>query len=64
MVGLPRRHVNSVPNWVEVTMKDPGNQPRGAFETGQQQARSFAPGLSFFSRPVLASHLGQLEIGK
>ena len=49
MADLPRRHNNSVPNWVEVTTRKQGRaiSQKGAFETGQQQARSFAPRLSF-----------------
>jgi len=39
---------NSVPSWVEVTNLQWAGQisQAGAFETGQQQARSFAPRLN------------------
>jgi len=35
MVRLPRRHKNSVPSWVDVTLSEagPGSQPTGALVT-------------------------------
>jgi len=42
MAGLPRRHLNSVPSWVEVTTCEagPGNQPQGSVSKVASNNRS------------------------
>jgi hypothetical protein len=67
MVGLPRRHQNSVPIWVEVTVASRvGQSASGSdWKRGQQQARDFAPRLSFegsFDFRFAIDDLSQLKI--